>query len=524
MRRIFAFLFFFCALSFAPAARAQISDEGAARLKALLTEILDAQRQQAVTRHGELKTEGEIVVEKKPTYYAAAFPQTTYLGSDRTKFVIGRIAINAMPGSTPDLWKMAVAIPTPLRFYEDEKPVFTLSLGRQTVNGIWSQTLGNFVKLDSRIEDVALKEESGRFNLSVPLLTGQYDLNETSGANWSGPMRIRASNVQADIASHADQPGAKIGIGEVAFDYNLKDLSPQAVKIFREQTGAIAENAADPTAGGVTSVPHAKAVYALVSEYLRTAFDALSGGLRVKALTVQPHDPQSPAFSLGEGGFGMDLSGFRSGQVALGFSFDYDGMKITPEPAEIGPLAPGTLKVNLLLDKVPLHKLLDLGQSVMESAEKNPQSFAQLAMMQAAISLPALLSEAGTRIILKDNRIAGALYEAALNGTAVTKADAAKGAIVNGRVEIVGLEDVVAWLKSGQGKMEKSDADALLRALTAIQMVGQQATAGNGKPSRTYDFLLNEQGQMLLNGTDIETVVQAIQGGTDTVPAPAPGK
>lgn len=506
------FLAFFLSLS---PAKAEISDEGAAHLRSLFQGMLDQQKQQALVRHGELKTEGDIVVDKKDTYYAVQFPPTTFVGADHSRVAIGKIAVNAMPGDSPDLWKMAVAIPTPILIYEGDKRIMSLSLGAQSLIGVWNEPLANFVKLDSRIETIELKEETGRFNLKVPKIEARYDLNETTQGLWSGPMAIAVSGLSANSKSDDNVADGGVKIAEILLDYKIKDLSPQAMKTFREQMGAIAENAADPTAGQEASAQHLKAMYGLISQYLRTAFDTVSGDVRVKGLEITPAAKNdSHAFSLGEAGFGMDMAGFRSGAASLGFRVNYKDMKITPAPEEFGPLAPGEVQINLSVDQIPLHKILDLGKTAIESAD-SAETAAQIAMMQAAMTLPALLSESGTKITLKDNRVAGNLYEATLNGTAITKVGAAKGAIVNGRMEIVGMEEVISWLKANGGKdpEEQAQANQVLTVLTTLQMVGQQGTNASGKPSRTYDFVLDEKGQMLLNGTDINVLIQSMNGG-----------
>lgn len=505
------FLGFFLSLS---PARAEVSDEGAAHLRSLFQGMLDQQKQQALVRHGELKTEGDIIVDKKDTYYAVQFPPTTFVGADKFRVVIGKIAVNAMPGGSPDLWKMAVAIPTPILIYEGDKRIMSLSLGAQSLIGVWNEPLANFVKLDSRIETIELKEETGRFNLKIPKIEARYDLNETTQGLWSGPMVIAVSGLSADLKSDDGSAGGGVKVAEILLDYKVKDLSPQAMKTFREQMGAIAENAADPTAGQGASAQHLKAMYGLISQYLRTAFDTVSGDIRVKGLEITPTaKSDSHAFFLGEAGFGMEMAGFRSGAASLGFRVNYKDMKITPAPEEFGPLAPGEVQVNLLIDQIPLHKILDLGKTAIESAD-SAETAVQIAMMQAAVSLPALLSEAGTKIMLKDNRVIGNLYEATLNGTAITKASAAKGAIINGRMEVVGIQEVIAWLKSNPDKNQENAAmtDQLLTTLTTLQMVGQQGTSTTGKPSRTYDFVLDEQGKMLLNGTDINVLIQSMGG------------
>lgn len=520
------FISFFCLLLSMPAARAQIDDQGAARLKTMLETLINTHRQHAATRQGTLKTEGEVLIEKKDTYYAASLPAATYVGPDGARMAMGKIAINAMPGEAPDLWKMAVALPSPIRFYEGDSLLYSLTFSGQSTNGIWNDTLGSFVKLDSRLETITLKQEGGLTEVTVPRFSALYDLSEGAKGLWSGPMRIAASGVKALIASESHQPDATVEIGDVTFDYRLKDVSSVEVHTFQEQMRALRENAADPTAGQTASGAHAQAVYGLVAQYLRKAFDAASGQLRVKDLKIQPHKAESAQVFIKDAGIGIDLSGFRSGRVAIGFGGDYSGMSIAPPPETLGPLAPDALRVKLVLDQVPLDKILDLAKPAVDSAATSGAGAGKMALMQSAIALPALLSEAGTKVVLENNRISSALYEATLTGTAIAKAEAAQGAVVNGRMEVTGIEEVIAWMKQRtiDAPDQKADMAQALKVLTALQLVGQQSKTPQGKPSRIYDFVLNEQGQALLNGTDINALAGMIEGGGESVKSinPAP--
>lgn len=503
-------------------------DQTAARIEALFKEMLAGQRQQAAAHHGTLETDGEILVENKGAYYAVTVPATTFIGGEGLKVVVGKIPVNVMAGDAPDLWKMALVVPSPIKVYQDNKPFLTLSLGAQSTSGVWNETLGNFVKLDSRIGAFKIREESGLFELSAPEISARYDLKETSKGLWSGPMLISMKEIAALFTDDgASGRGASFKAGELVFDYKVADLSPEAMKRFREQMGALAENEADPATGAGPSAEHIKGMYALIRDYLRNAFESGSGDIRVRNLEIVPPESAKDdrTLSLGEGGFGMDMSGFRSGNAALGFRFGFKEMKITPTPEDFGPLAPDSLQVNLSIDKIPLDKILELGKTTIDSAAASPEGAAQIAMMQAAMMLPALLSESGTTVSLKDNRVAsGSLYEATLNGTAIAKVGAAHGAVVSGRMEIVGIENVVAWLKAKSDKTQEDVAmtDQALKTLTALQMVGQQGTSAGGKPSRTYDFVLDEQGKATLNGTDIEALMQTIGGDGGGAPTQPP--
>lgn len=520
------FLFVFLALfSLVSPARAQLSDEGATRLKGILQKALDMQTTQAKFRGDEILLDGAINVEKKDTYYAAQMPAMTILSSDKqTRVVLGRVAVNAMPGSTEDLWKLAVAIPSPILVYDGEKPFMTISLGAQSLSGIWSEALWGFVKLDMRIENVSVRSDDLNFVMDVSKVDGRYDLNETGKGMLSGPMDVSLQGL-----SFGDKTGVKAKIAEVLLTSKIKDLSVEVTKTLREQMETLSRNAEMAKTGSRASVEPAEAteaMYGVVTDYLRKAFDSTSVDLRVRGVEVLPQGPESEGFSLAEGGFGVDMMGFRSGTASLAFRLGYKDMKISPVPKGMGALAPNEVSVKLSIDQIPLDKLIALGKTTIQSSASAQTGTAQEAVfLGVASAIPALLSEAGTKITVQEDHMASALYETNFTGTAVSNVNAVNGAVVKGRMEVVGIENVLAWLKDNAAKVPE-EAGAMGQAaqvLTIMQMVGQQGTRADGKPSRTYDFVMDEQGRTLLNGSDLNSLIQGMNGGAGGAVPPGAG-
>ncbi len=511
------FLFVFLALfSLVSPAGAQISDEGASRLRAILQKALDMQTEQVKLRGDEILLDGAINVEKKDTYYAAQMPAITILSSDKqTRVVLGRVAVNAMPGSTDDLWKLAVAIPSPILVYDGEKPFMTISLGAQSLSGIWSEALWGFVKLDMRIENVSVRSDDLNFVMDVSKVDGRYDLNETGKGMLSGPMDVSLQGL-----SFGDKTGVKAKIAEVLFTSKIKDLSVDVTKTFREKMrehmDAVSRNAQTIKTGPEASAELTEAMYGIVTDYLRKAFDSTSADLRVRGVEILPQGPESEGFSLAEGGFGFDVAGFRSGTASLGFRLGYKDMKISPVPKGMAALAPSEMRVKLSIDQIPLDKLIALGKTTIQSSASAQTGTAQDAVfLGVASAVPALLSEAGTKITVQEDHMASALYETNFTGTAVLNANAVNGAVVKGRMEVVGIENVLAWLKDNVSKVpeEAGTMGQAAQILTIMQMVGQQGTSADGKLSRTYDFVMDEQGRTLLNGSDLNSLVQGLNGG-----------
>ena len=83
----------------------------------------------------------------------------------------------------------------------------------------------------------------------------------------------------------------------------------------------------------------------------------------------------------------------------------------------------------------------------------------------------------------------------------------------------------------------KTKLQSTLSTLGILQLAGQQGKDAQGNPVRLYDFELNKQGQILLNGTDMALLMPQDEKSAPaaakepeqkpapaTTPAPAPAK
>ncbi|HRC26789.1 MAG TPA: hypothetical protein PKX87_05095, partial [Alphaproteobacteria bacterium] len=114
--------------------------------------------------------------------------------------------------------------------------------------------------------------------------------------------------------------------------------------------------------------------------------------------------------------------------------------------------------------------------------------------LQILASLPKLMSAAGTKITLHENRANGKLYDVTLNGQAIADSSAANGITAKGRMEVAGLDSVLAYLNDQMQKSTGAQRDALasqIGSLTVMQALGQQAKNAAGQNIRAYDFVVD---------------------------------
>ena len=86
------------------------------------------------------------------------------------------------------------------------------------------------------------------------------------------------------------------------------------------------------------------------------------------------------------------------------FSFGWHGLAGTEEQKKDDNTIPTTMSFSFSLDKLPLEPLFNLGNQLASSGATK-DNVAQMAMMNAMMTLPQKLSEAGTIISVKDTVI-----------------------------------------------------------------------------------------------------------------------
>ena len=114
------------------------------------------------------------------------------------------------------------------------------------------------------------------------------------------------------------------------------------------------------------------------------------------------------------------------------------------------------------------------------------------------LSLPKLLSDHGTQLSINDTRIIMPALQTALQGKIQADANAAKQAIGQFTLSITDLANTISILQ--QAASQPSALPQIQQALFGLRLAqgfGQLEADGQ---TYKYDFELNAEGQMLLNG------------------------
>lgn len=518
-----ALLLGFTALT-SPAFAAEVNEEGAAELKAMFSRMLDFQKSAAAINRNMLRFEGDVQVEPADTYYAVTMPHITIQEPGGAGlFDVGIIALNATPTDDENLWKVSLALPTPMTAYDAEgKPVFSVDIGRQRMAGLWHETFENFVTLDASYENISMSSAPANFRMTMPLTNIVYDLKQGENGLWSGPFTLDVNGIAVSAGGQE-----AFSIGRLSARSDISNLNAQALADYKNKIAALAENVDPSVAGQPPSSEHAMALYNTMFDFFTTAWSGFTSDIGVEDVNVvvrQPGLDEPQRLHLGNLSYGFDMTGFDQENIALAFRFGLDDFTVDPAPAGSEGLMPHDVRFDLRVNRLPFREMAELGKTTLESSLESPE-MAQMAGMQAMMTLPALLTDAGTHIRVEELLVESGEYHAEAEAKINADMKAQFGATAEAQGKITGLESLIAMLNdrmndtatppAGREKIQNA-----LQAIAFLQMLGREEQGGDGKATRSYDFKLGPDGRMTLNGGDLGALMGKPAPGMQQQPEP----
>ena len=126
-----------------------------------------------------------------------------------------------------------------------------------------------------------------------------------------------------------------------------------------------------------------------------------------------------------------------------------------------------------------------------------------------------MILQSDSKVILENTYVGNDLYRIQTDVNVSMAPNSAYMVKGNAVTKITGLEDLLAKIQqdvsSSQDPAFQAQGQQALGMLAMVQMMGQ-AKEENGKKVHVYDFQLQENGQMLLNGTDLAQIMGAMGG------------
>ncbi len=491
-------------------AQAAINKKGAKELKTMFEDILDYSPAAAgLPESSTLKLDGDVTVEQAGSYYAVTLPHISLVSTDGSRTDVGMVALNVLPTKKDGQWKMTMAIPTPITHYDaDGKWDMTIAIEQQNFAGIWHKKFKNFTKLNARYKNVTINTADKSFHSLLPDTTILYDLKENDTGNWSGPVDFSVNNMQMTL-----DEGEKITIGKIKLQTTMTDYSFEEAVAYQEKIDALMESYG--SGEGSESGSHIMGIYNLVSSSFGSVLDSFTIKMGIQDLLYTEHRRSgllAEEFRIDNASMGFSMNGLRQDKSSLRTSLNYSGLSISPSPEDWDTTTPDHMNFDISINNLPFKELAELGRGALDSALTMP-GMAQMAGLQALMMAPQILTKAQTNLTLNDTVFGTEDYDVQLNAILTADLSATLSAVGEARGEIYGLEKWITILNRQLDSLTSPENDTTAMAkysdvLSKLKKIGKQEKDKKGRPVHVYNFKMDKQGQTLLNGSDIKTLLQ----------------
>ncbi len=475
-------------------AQARTSDAEKKQLHALVTQTLADYKTAYEKTGGTFDMSGDIGIEQAETYYAVTLPRLLITDKTGQRGEIDMIALNVSRASLPESWKMSVALPTSLSYFDaGGKPTTRIDLGTQKISGVWHEKLRQFTSLNAVFDNLVIHELKTATRTILPTLTVLSDLKPSGDHVWSGQASVYAVNIQT-----LDQNGKQLSLtGDMKGEATVRNLS------------------ADTQAGEAAPIK--------TDNPLRS--------LGFKADDIQAHMTLGQArffvpfagaksvieYALEKLSLTLNLKDMNASHPSIGVLLDWTGLTASPDRDDFKSFVPSTFHVDMDLEKIPSDTIFEFIQKTVMAQSAQTPSARQIVALQAMLLLPQMFSKAGTGLTIKDSYAISDTYQALLKGNIKASETSVIGASGQLNGEISGLADLEQKIKTRLETSAETNQKIWQSALDRVswlKTLGREGTGSGGKQAYLYDFVMGEKGDITFNG---RTLTELMMGQKDPV-------
>ncbi len=422
------------------------------RLKMIFSEMIEKNKKNLAGRDAVLKTIGDINIEDAGSYYAVTLPEIIVSEENGDQIHIGMIAINATPTPDDNIWKMAVALPTPfVKNNAAGKKIGQLDIGNQNFAGLYNVTFRNFTKLALEYKDIKVSNYLDNQITDIENLEIISDLSIINNV-LSGPTEAKFSDI-----TFADVDTAKTTqIGEVNLNAEYEGLD--AIALLQNMSNIDIKNL-----GGVK---------------LEVELKDIKSDIKLSRLQFK-YDGEKPRKGLSDQSFEMRYS------------------NLTPQntSSNIISFIPKDMNIDFDFNKLPLNELIKLGQLKLTANENNPS--AAINMLQAITSLPTKMTQAGSDLDINNIDFQNDLFDIETKGR--LKADDTSPIKVVGDIMLSakGMDITQKAINVKMAEASAQEKQALTKIANQITFIQQTCDGANGDYVCNINF--SKDGKITIN-------------------------
>lgn len=402
-----------------------------------------------------------------------------------------------------------VTLPAELKF-DHKDDLTTLKLPSVVLTGRWSPQLETFLAFDASLKSITVSDK--RSLGSIDQIVVKVGTVDKGGGRFDESGSLVVDGVRMSDDEKHSVSLAEIAVASSVDNVDLAGWAQQQQKMRGLQGGDKTASEGDIIAvlsGMVGLLPNGK------------------GSLKLTDLALADGG-QGWSFALPTASIGAGLAGIDQERAAITLDLAYDGVTYSTgnaqEDAATSALAPRRLSLSLALEDLPAKQILAMVSSLAQlqagaaagdgsagtSAKSDADAAAPPAMdpsMAAMMLLPQLqaaLQQAGSKFRIAPSEIQSQLATMKLEGLAQATQQSALGGVAVLKVEITGLDQLIATAKQMLGPGAADEA----KALDVLRLVSARTTAADGTAIDHYTFSLSPEGEMKVNDKPIDSLFQ----------------
>lgn len=494
-----------------PAARGATEDADA--LRAVLEGMLDERAAAVEAGGGAMLRSGDLKITPAAGGHAVTLPKLEFRGKDGGRTVLGVVTMTARPAAGRHGWDVEVRLPRQLQTFDAKgKPDTDISIGTQSLSGLLDADLRQFSAVTGAIGTVVMKDRNGAGEGRWDALRFSWDLKPDDAGLWSGPGQL----VLDGLRFTNRKEGSSLALGSVTVETNCLQCNEAAA---RSIAAAGFESGRGANGGAGTSVLGPGFGRSLGDVLRRCRSSSANYALRDLRVTGTDTKNSNRPFHFGLAGasFGGDVVTDRADSLLSGtVRAQMTGLSGVAEMDTSGsPLMreffPTESRFELAYRRVN-PALWGMGRA--DSASADSSALARIGGLKAEYLVP------GSILELKEFSFDAAALDARMSGILTGDADVPLGLLLDLTLTLTELDESLNRLRTmaanpGLHGVREKDLGTGIQALTFLQLFGRQGTAPDGRSQRSYHLVIDEQGQILLNGTDLKSLMQMVGSGKD---------
>ena len=437
------------------------------------------------------KAGGEITVNEIGGAYHVIIPNVTldpgqaFEAQSMGIFSLGDVSIIAKP-LADDRYHVDVTIPNRMSFREPGGDVAALiTIGKQRFEGVWVPAFETFIEADAAYQDIWLTVPGSQPMMTLAALTMRVAMEEIAPGSWSGPSVSKFSQLRFEVP----ESGERFSIGEFEVRayvdaMRLGDWS----RFIREITGTIEQLQAQAGAAQLDPM----ALLALLTDMPRL-FSGVWSDMTISNLTAQDADG-ARVFNMDRMAMYFGVNGVDQDRAGAQFRYEHSGLDVAALEGVTKRVVPSDVMIEIEAVDLPTQALWEGIIEVIKSSAEMPPGLIQMMLLQ---------------------RVTDAVF-AASSGLNITctggiKADGESIHGVTGQFDatVRGLDTMIAEMSNAP---EDENAMQIAGALSMMQALGATELDQDGVSVRRYLLTIGADGQVLLNGNDLQAMLGPMMG------------